>query len=166
MFRFYLNTFLIVVDACEGVNHKWEVCSSKNNTQAPVHPHINLSKYQTQIKPTWWKWLDEIPMYPQEHFGYYKRLFWPVLCHKRIGLPCCTLFTVTVTCSLPIILLSNYLLPTVLEEITLLKPLVISLCSSLGSTLLLIKRTMIDPLYLWFMKTLFWRRFWGVKHSW
>ena len=25
MVRFYLNTFLIVADACEGVNHKWEV---------------------------------------------------------------------------------------------------------------------------------------------
>ena len=24
--RFYLNTFLVVVDACEGVDHKWEVC--------------------------------------------------------------------------------------------------------------------------------------------
>ena len=42
---------------------------------------------------------------------------------KSIGLPCCTLFTVTVTCPLQIILLSNYLLPTilVLAENTLLK---------------------------------------------
>ena len=30
-----------------------------------------------------------------------------------------------------------------------------SFCSSLGSTLLLIKRTTIDPLYLWVIKTLF-----------
>ena len=22
------------------VNHKWDACSSKNSTQAPVHPHI------------------------------------------------------------------------------------------------------------------------------
>ena len=42
--EFILNTFLIVADACEGVHHKWEACSSKNNTQAPVHPHIKLSK--------------------------------------------------------------------------------------------------------------------------
>ena len=44
MVRFILNTFLIVADACEGVNHKYEVCSSKNITQAPVHPHIKLLK--------------------------------------------------------------------------------------------------------------------------
>ena len=36
-----------------------------------------------------------------------------------------------------------------LAENTLLKPLVISFCSLLGSTLLLIERTMIDPLHLW-----------------
>ena len=42
---------------------------------------------------------------------------------KRIGPSCCTLFIVTMTCSLQIILLSNYLLPTisVLAENTLLK---------------------------------------------
>jgi hypothetical protein len=42
---------------------------------------------------------------------------------KRIGLPCCTLFTITVTCSLQITLLPNNLLPTisVLADITLLK---------------------------------------------
>src|SRR5215216_436523 len=64
-----------------------------------------------------------MPVCPQEQFAYYKKPFWPVLCHKRIGLPCCTLFTITVTCSLQIILLSNYLLPTisVLVDITLLK---------------------------------------------
>ena len=27
-----LNTFLVVSDAWEGVNHKLELCSSKNNT--------------------------------------------------------------------------------------------------------------------------------------
>ena len=37
----------------------------------------------------------------------------------------------------------------VLAENTLLKELVISFCYSLGSTLLLIERTTIDPLYLW-----------------
>ena len=47
-------------------------------------------------------------MYPQEHFAYHKRLFWHVLCLKRIGLPCCTFVTTFVTCSLQIILLSNY----------------------------------------------------------
>ena len=47
-------------------------------------------------------------MYPQERFAYHKRPFWHVLCLKRIGLPCCTFVTTIVTCSLQIILLSNY----------------------------------------------------------
>src|SRR3989337_2584150 len=62
-------------------------------------------------------------MYPQECFAYHKRPFWTVLCHKRIGLHCCILFVITVTCSLQIILLSNYslLIISVLVENTLLK---------------------------------------------
>ena len=36
-----------------------------------------------------------------------------------------------------------------LQKLPCWKPLVISFCSSLGSTLLLIERTTIDPLYLW-----------------
>ena len=42
---------------------------------------------------------------------------------KRIGPPCCTLFTVVTCCSLKIILSQNYLLPlvSVLVENTLLK---------------------------------------------
>ena len=47
-------------------------------------------------------------VYPQEHFAYHKRPFWPVLCLKRIGLPCCILVTFIVTCPLEITLLSNY----------------------------------------------------------
>ena len=47
-------------------------------------------------------------MYPQERFPYYKRPFWPVLCLKRIGLPCCTFVSTVFTCLLQIILLSNY----------------------------------------------------------
>ena len=46
------------------------------------------------------------------------------------------------------------------------KRLVISFCSLLGSTLLLIERTTIDSLYLWVIKTLFWRRCRGVKRLW
>ena len=62
-------------------------------------------------------------MYPQECFACHKRPFWPVLCLKRIGLPCCILIVTIVTCSLQIILLSNYLLLTIspLAHITLLK---------------------------------------------
>src|SRR3954462_12268037 len=42
---------------------------------------------------------------------------------KRIGPPCCTLFTFVTCCSLPIILSQNYLLPiiSVLAESALLK---------------------------------------------
>ena len=53
-----------------------------------------------------------------------------------------------------------------LQKIPCWKQLVISFCSSLGSTLLLIERTMIDPLYLWVIKNIFWRRCGGVKRSW
>ena len=68
---------------------------------------------------------------------------------KRIGPPCCTL--------LYLLLFMNYLaIKTIcyryfqyLLRIPWWKPLVISFCSSLGSTLLLIERTTIDPLYLW-----------------
>ncbi len=62
-------------------------------------------------------------MYPQDCFDYHKRPFWPVLCLKRIGLPCCTFVTIIVTCSLQTNLLSNYSLLTVsaLADITLLK---------------------------------------------
>ena len=62
-------------------------------------------------------------MYPQERFACYKRPFWHVLCLKCIGLPCCILIVTIVTCSLQIILLSNWSLLTVLAlaDITLLK---------------------------------------------
>ena len=106
-----------------GVNHKWDACPRKGSAQAPVHPHIKLSKYQTWIKPTWWKWLDEIPVYPQERFAYHKRPFWPVLHLKRIGLPCCTFVTLVTCYPLWITLLPNYLLSiiSVLVKNTLLK---------------------------------------------
>ena len=67
--------------------------------------------------------LTIIPMCPRERFSYYKSLFWLVLCYKRIGPPCCTLFTFVTCCSLQFILSQNYLLPliSVLAENTLLK---------------------------------------------
>src|SRR3989337_3061998 len=87
----------------------------------PKHRSTHISNYQSSEHES--NQHDEIPVYPQERFACHKRPFWPVLSRKRIGLPCCILFTVTVTCSLQIILLSNYLLPTisVLAENTLLK---------------------------------------------
>ena len=61
-------------------------------------------------------------MYPQEHFSYHKRLFWPILCLKRIGLPCC-IFTTTVTCSLQITCYQTTLLLIIsaLAHITLME---------------------------------------------
>ena len=43
-----------------------------------------------------------------------------------------------------------------LHRIPCWKPLIISFCSSLGSTLLLIERTTIDPLYLWVISCRVW----------
>ena len=62
-------------------------------------------------------------MCPRERFSYYKSLFQLVLCYKRIGPPCCTLFTFVTCFSLQFILSQNYLLPliSVLAENTLLK---------------------------------------------
>ena len=64
--------------------------------------------------------LTIIPMCPRELLSHYKKLSRLILCYKRIGPPCCTLFTCY---SLQFILSQNYLLPTisVLAERTLLK---------------------------------------------
>ena len=58
---------------------------------------------------------------------------------KRIGPPFCTLFTFVTCCSLQIILSQTiwYHLFQYLQRIPCWKPLIISFCSSLGSTLLL-----------------------------
>ena len=67
--------------------------------------------------------LTIIPMCPRERFSYYKSLFRLILCYRRIGPPCYTLFTFVTCCSLQPILSQNYLLPiiSVLAENTLLK---------------------------------------------
>ena len=67
--------------------------------------------------------LTIIPMCPRERFPSYKNLSRLVLCYKRVGPPCCTLFTFVTCCSLQIILSQNYLLPiiSVLAENALLK---------------------------------------------
>ena len=62
-------------------------------------------------------------MCPRERFTSYKSLSRLVLFYKRIGPPCCTLFTFVTRCSLQIILSQYYLLPlsSVLAENTLLE---------------------------------------------
>ena len=64
-----------------------------------------------------------IPTCPRERFYHYKNLSRLVFGTKRIGPPCCTLFSFIAYHSLQIILSQNYLLPTiaVLAENTLLK---------------------------------------------
>ena len=64
-----------------------------------------------------------IPMCPRELFSHYKKLSRLILCYKRIGPPCCTLFTLFTCYSLQFILSQNYLLPTisVLAEKTILQ---------------------------------------------
>ena len=66
--------------------------------------------------------LTIIPMWPRERFPLYKSFSRLVLCTKRIGLSCCTVFTFITCYPLPITLSQNYLLPiiSVLAENTLL----------------------------------------------
>ena len=67
--------------------------------------------------------LTIIPMCPRGRFSHYKKCPGLSFATKRIGPPCCTLFTFVTCCSLQIILSQNYLLPiiSVLAENTLLK---------------------------------------------
>ena len=110
-----------------GVNHKWDACPSKGSTQAPVHPHFKLSKYRTRIVPNanhmsvMKTSLTIIPMCPRERFSLYKSFPGLSFATKRIGPPCCTLFTFVTCCLLQFILSQNYLLPliSVLAENTL-----------------------------------------------
>ena len=92
-------------------------------------------------------------MCPQERFSLYKSLSRLVLCYKKDWA------TLLHLVYLLLLLVSRYNLSyhkticyhlfQYLHRIPCWKPLIISFCSSLGSTLLLIERTMIDPLYLW-----------------
>ena len=104
------------------VNHKWDACSSKNSTQAPVTyqiikvpnaNHMNVMKTSLTIFPcVLGSTFPIIRVCPGLSFA-----------TKRIGPSCCTLFTFVTCCSLQIILSQNYLLPliSVLAENTLLE---------------------------------------------
>ena len=76
---------------------------------------------------------------------------------KRIGPPSCTLFTLLLVTRYKLSYHKTicYHLFQYLQRIPCWKPLIISFCSSLGLTLLLIKRTAVDPLYLWVIKDLY-----------
>ena len=152
-----------------GVNHKLDACTSKDSTQEPVHPHTKLSKYRTRIIWTWWniawryshvslgalhiiqEFVQACPLL-KKGLGHLAALYLLLLlvAHYKLSYHK-TIF---------------YLLFQCVQRIPCWKPFIISFCSSLGSTLLLIERTTIDPLYLWVIKTLFWRHFRGVKRLW
>ena len=127
-----------------GVNHNWDACPRKGSTQAPVHPpnasHMSLMKTSLTI----------IPMCPRERFSLYKNLSRLVLCYKRD-------WATLLAPYLLLLLVARYNLSyrkticyhlfQYLQRIPCWKPLI-----SLGSTLLLIERTTIDPLYLWVIR--------------
>ena len=65
-----------------------------------------------------WKFSNRIDtvdlrLCPREHFPLFKSLSRLVLCYKRIGPSCCTLFTFITCYSLQIALSQNYLLPII-----------------------------------------------------
>ena len=64
-----------------GVNHKWDACPRKGNTQAPVHPHIKVPNvnHMSMMKTS----LTIIPMCPWEHFPLYKSLYRLVLWYNK-----------------------------------------------------------------------------------
>ena len=152
MVRFTLILLLYLRMLAIEVNHKWDVCPSKDSTQAPVQPHIKLSKYRTRIVWTWWElaWrylacvLESAFLYIRvcpglsfatKGFGHLAALYLLLLLVARYKLS----YHKTIC----------YHLFQYLQRIPCWEPLIISFCSSLGSTLLLIERTTIDPLYLW-----------------
>ena len=109
--------------------------------------------------------LPIIPMCPQECFLLYKSLSRLFHYYKRIGPPCCTLFTLFTFCSLLFILSQNYLSPiiSVLAEKTLLKTAYHFLLLLIGFDTLTYRKATIDRLHLWVIKNLFCRRCRGVK---
>ena len=99
-------------------------CPSKDSTQAPVHPHIKLSKYRTRNHMSVMKTsLRIFPCVLGSVFPIIRVCPGLSFAIKRIGPPCCTLFTFVTCCSLQSILSQNYLLPliSVLAENTFLK---------------------------------------------
>ena len=93
---------------------------------APKHRSTHISNYQSTERESYER--DEtsltiIPMCPRVRFSHIRTCPSLSFATKRIGPPCCTLFTFIACYSLQIILSQNYLLPIiqVLAENTLLK---------------------------------------------
>ena len=113
--------------------------------------------------------MTEIPMCPWEGFALYKSLSRPVLCYKKDW---ATLLHLVYYCYL--LPVTNYLITklSVSDNFSAGREYLTENCLPFPSAprwvliLLLIERTTIDPLYLWVIKTLFWRRCRGVKREW
>ena len=106
-----------------GVNHNWDACPSKGGTKALVHPHqiikVPNANHMNVMKTS----LTIFPCVLGSAFLYIRVCPSLSFATKRIGPPCCTLFTFVTCSSLQIILSQNYLLPliSVLAENTLLE---------------------------------------------
>ena len=90
-------------------------------------------------------------MYPQECFSYHKRPFFLSLPQKDLAilLRFCYYYRYLLVTNYLAIKLLCYLQFQHLQTLPCWKLLVISFCSSLGSTLLIIEKATIDPIYLW-----------------
>ena len=144
-------------------------CLSKKGQHPSAHPptyqiiKVVNANHMSVMKTS----LTIIPMCPRERFSHYKKLSKLVLCYKKDWAT--LLHLIYFHCLLPV---TNYLITklSVTYNFSACREYLtenrLSFFSSLGSTLLLIERTMIDPLYLWVIKTLFWRRCRGVKRLW
>ena len=93
---------------------------------APKHRSTHISNYQSTERESYEHdedQLDDIPCVLGCAFLYMRVCPGLSFATKRIGPPCCTLFTFVTCCSLQIILSQNYLLPliSVLAENTLLE---------------------------------------------
>ena len=92
----------------------------------PKHWSTHIPNYQSTERESYEcdeNQLDDIPMCPRERFSIIRVCPGLSFATKRIGPPCCTLFTFVTCCSLQFILSHNYLLPliSVLAENTLLE---------------------------------------------
>ena len=138
---------------------------------APKHRSTHVSNYQRTERESYERdenQLDDNSCVLGSAFLYIRVCPGLSFATKRSGPSCCTLFTCITCFSLQITLSQNYLLPiiSVLAENTLLKTAYHFLLLLVGFDTLTYRKTTIDPLHLWVINTLFWRRCQGVKRLW
>jgi hypothetical protein len=111
------------------------------------------------------KLLTETPLCPEERLVIISYTTGLSFALERIGPLVAIIITVFYLLALYLHALPNTpenLFASIYSE-SLIKPLVNTFCSSLGSTLLFIESTTIHPLYLWVIRAIFWRHCQGVK---